>query len=176
MNKIFFIFIITVVLISCIKKTETEKLAKYDKNGKLIVYDVNVYAEMWIKNKNLKVTIIDTFCINQKSRALKDIKKGKLIYFGKKNFEFDILSKKLKKYGIETKEYYGTCIRMASFEPNCYQNEMWREINIKFGENFIDSLSEISKKEFVLENPNTKYTEDGIDLREKYKQKRKNSY
>ena len=48
---------------------------------------------------------------------------------------------------------------------------MWKEIDEKFGEKFIDSLSEIAKKEFVIENPNVEYMEDGIDLREKYKKK-----
>jgi hypothetical protein len=171
MNKILITFFVTFIINSCVKKTENEEFPKFDKNGQLIVYNANVYAELWMKNRNLKVTMIDTFCINQTKRATNDIKNGKLIYSINKSFEFEILKKKLLKYGIETKEFYGTCIRWGSFEPYCYQNEMWKEIDKKFGEKFIDSLSEIAKKEFVLENPNVGYMEDGIDLREKYKNK-----
>lgn len=143
-------------------------LEKYDKKGNLIVYNVQVYAEMWAKNRNLKVTVIDTFCINQKSRAIKDIKNGKLIYFGYNNYEFQILSKMLSKYGIKSKEFLRRDVRLEGFEPYCYQNEMDNEISRRFGENFIDSLSEIAKKVFVQENPNIEYIEDGIDLRKKY--------
>jgi hypothetical protein len=48
---------------------------------------------------------------------------------------------------------------------------MYKEINKRFGKNFIDSLSEVSKKEFVIENPDIEYIEDGVDLRKKYLQK-----
>lgn len=166
--KLAIIIISTFLLNSCQQKPELEK---FDKNGKAIVYSEDVYIKMWGKNRNLDVTIIDTFCINQKSRAIKDIKNGKLIYFGYRPYTFKKLSKMLSKFGIETKEHLGRCIRMGGFEPYCYQKEMWKEIDRKYGKNFIDSLSEIAKKEFVLENPDVEYIENGIDLREKYKSK-----
>lgn len=171
MNKVLIAFLVTLTLNSCDKKIEAEKLAKFDKNGKLIVYSEEIYSKMWIKNRNLKVTVIDTFCINQKDRALKDIKNGKLIYFGFHPLEFKKLTKMLGKYGIETKEHLARCVRMGGFEPYCYQDEMYNEISRKFGENFIDSIYRIAQKEYVLENPNFEYIEDGIDLREKYKKK-----
>jgi hypothetical protein len=68
MNKIFLIFILSLILNSCKQKVQLEK---YDKNGNLIVYSQEVYTNMWIKNKKLKVTVIDTFCINQKVKAKK---------------------------------------------------------------------------------------------------------
>jgi hypothetical protein len=173
MNKLFLIFILTLILNSCKQK---EELKKYDTNGKLIVYSEQVYAEMWVKNKNLKVTVIDTFCINQKKRADNDIKKGKLIYFNSKGYTFKKMSTLLKKYGIETKEFYGRCVRMPGFEPYCYENEMENEIRKRFGEKFIDSLSEITLKEFVTENPDKPWTQDGVDLRKKYNIKYKNSH
>jgi cellobiose phosphorylase len=151
------------------------ELKKFDENGRLIVYSQDVYDEMWRKNKNLDVTVIDTFCINQKIRAKKDIKRGKLIYFRPNLFEFKQLSILLKKYGIETKEFYGIDLRRGSFEPYCYQNEMLEGIERKYGENFIDSLTEIAKKQYVIENPNIEYFENGKDLREKYLNK-KNSH
>ena len=144
-----------------------EKLAKFDKNGKLIVYSEEVYAKMWIKNKNLNVTVIDTFCINQKSKALKDIKNGKLIYFGFHPREFPKMTKILSKFGIETKEHLARSVRIGGFEPYCYENEMYNEINRKYGQNFIDSIFKIAQKEFILENPNVEYMADGIDLKKK---------
>jgi hypothetical protein len=163
--KITIILTLCLFLNSCKKEGTPEK---YDKNGKLIVYNEQVYAEMWMKNKNLKVTVIDTYCINQKTKAIEDIKNGKLIYFSNNNKVFKKLSNMLSKYGIESKEFLRRDVRLGGFEPYCYQNEMFKEIDRRFGKNFIDSLSEMAKKEFVQENPNIEYMEDGIDLRKKY--------
>lgn len=143
--------LVLLFLSSCTKK---DALDKYDKNGNLIVYNEQVYAEMWTKNRNLKVTVVDTFCMNQKDIAIKDIKKGKLIYFGYSNYEFKTLSKMLRKYGIESKESLRRSVRLGGFEPYCYENEMHKEIDRRFGESFIDSISEVAKKEFIKENPN----------------------
>ncbi len=165
MNKLFLLLIILpLILNSCKKKVELEK---YDKNGNLIVYNEEVYAKMWVKNKNLKVTVIDTFCINQKSKALKDIRDGKLIYFGFHPREFEKMTKILSKYGIETNEQSRRCGKLGGFEPYCYEYEMLDEIDRKFGKNFIDSIFKVAQKEFILENPNIEYIEDGIDLRKK---------
>lgn len=155
----------TLVLNSCNEKVESNK---YDKNGNLIVYNQEVYAKMWFKNRNLKVTVIDTFCINQKKRAIQDIKKGKLIYFGSDILEFKKLTLLLEKYGIQTKDFSRSCVRLGGFQPYCYQDEMRKEIDKRYGENFIDSLSEVAKKQYIMENPHLKYMEDGKDLREKY--------
>jgi hypothetical protein len=173
MNKLFLLLIILpLILNSCKQKVELEK---YDKNGNLIVYSEEVYAKMWVKNRNLKVTVIDTFCINQKSKALKDIKNGKLIYFGFHPREFEKMTTILSQYGIETKEQSRSCGRLGGFKPNCYEDEMLDEIDRKFGKNFIDSIFKVAQKEFILENPNIEYIEDGIDLRKKILEK-KNSH
>jgi hypothetical protein len=168
MNKVLLLFLLTFILNSCNRKKEVEELKKFDKKGNLIVYNEEVYFNMWIKNRNLKVTIIDTFCINQKSRAIRDIKNGKLIYFGFHPREFEKMSKMLSKYGIQIKEHLQRCTRMGTFEPYCYQEEMGKEITRKYGGNFIDSIFKIAQKEYVIENPNVEYMEDGIDLRQKY--------
>ncbi|MEN2415238.1 hypothetical protein [Flavobacterium mesophilum] len=170
MRIIYYSFFCSIFLLSSCN--EKKELDKYDKNGKLIVYSEEVYFNMLMKNKKLDVTIIDTFCINQKAKAIKDIKKGELIYFGSHSYE-KILSKMLSQYGIKYKDHLGHCTRLGSFEPYCYQIEMWKEIDKRYGENFIDSLSQIAKKQFVLENPDVPYIEDGIDLREKYKKESK---
>lgn len=167
MSKILSIFIVSVIVISCVEKSESNSLAKFDKNGKRIVYSEEVYSKMWIENKDLDVTVIDTFCINQKSRALRDIKNGKLVYFGFHPREFPKMTEILSQFGIETKEHLRRCIRIGGFEPYCYQDEMDREISRKYGENFIDSIFKVAQKEFILENPNVEYIEDGIDLRKR---------
>ncbi|SEP58349.1 hypothetical protein [Flavobacterium urocaniciphilum] len=164
-KKIIFLFILLLNFTSCKQKKEFEK---YDKNGNPIVYNEEEYFKIWTKDKNIKVTIIDTFCINQKKRALKDIQKDDLIYFRPDFLEYNILSNKLKKYGIKTKGFHRSCLRFGEFEPYCYQDEMYNEICKRFGENFLDSLTQEAKKEFVIKNPKQRYIEDGIDLREKY--------
>jgi len=173
MNKIIVLFLVVFSLSSCSNKTETETLAKFDKNGNPIVYNEQVYMKMWVKDRNLKVTVIDTFCSNQKAKAINDIKKGKLIYFGFHPREFKKMSEILSDYGIETKEHLGRDVRMGGFEPFCYQHEMYKEINRKYGENFIDSIYRVAQKEYVLENPTVEYMEDGKDLREKYLSEKK---
>jgi hypothetical protein len=172
MNKII-VVVFLIVFTSCNKKAEPEELPKFDKNGNPIVYSEQVYMHMWTKDRNLKVTVIDTFCINQKAKAIEDIKKGKLIYFGFHPSEFEKMTKILSGYGIETKEHLARDIRMGGFEPYCYQNEMYKEINRKYGENFIDSIFRVAQKEYILENPTVEYIEDGKDLRDKYLSKKK---
>lgn len=61
MNKVLLLFLLTFMLNSCGRKKEAEELKKFDKKGNLIVYNEEVYFNMWIKNRNLKVTVIDTF-------------------------------------------------------------------------------------------------------------------
>lgn len=165
MNKIVIVLFLSLILTSCKREIELEK---YDKKGKLIVYSEDVYAMMWTKNRKLNVTVIDTFCTNQKIRALEDIKKGKLIYFAPSSLEFEKLKTLLNNYGIETRKNYSGCVRLGAFEPYCYENEMWNEIEKRYGRKFIDSLSEIAIKEFVIENPNQPWSNDGVDLRKKY--------
>ncbi|OYU82104.1 MAG: hypothetical protein CFE23_02075 [Flavobacterium sp. BFFFF1] len=166
MKPITTLFFLFFSLSGCNNKVELEKC---DKNGKLIVYSERVYSEMWIKNKKLNVTVIDTFCINQKAKALEDIRNGKLVYFGFHPREFKKMTAILKRFGIETKEHLSRCARIGGFEPYCYQNAMYDEINRKFGENFIDSIFRVAQKEYIIENPNVEYFDDGIDLRKKYK-------
>lgn len=154
------------------KESKVEEVKNYDEKGKRIVYNEDVYTEMWRKNKNLDVTVIDTFCINQKARAIRDIKNGKLIYFDFHPLELDKMARILSHYGIETQEQLRRDVKITGFEPYCYEFEMHREISRKFGEKFIDSIFRVAQKEYILENPNEEYIEDGIDLREKYLKKK----
>lgn len=169
MKRVFPFFIVLLSFFSCKEKDE---YPKYDKNGTLIVYNEEEYTKLWIKNRKLKVITVDTFCINKTEQAKKDIKKGKLIYFGFNNPPiFKKLTLMLSKHGIETREMLRSCIRMGGFEPYCYQDLMNEEIYKKYGTKFIDSLTEIAKREYIIENPDKEYFENGIDLREKYLKK-----
>ncbi|NMH26980.1 hypothetical protein [Flavobacterium silvaticum] len=165
MNTSSIILFLSLFIISCNKERE---LQRHDINGRLIVYNEEVYANMWAKNRKLNVTVVDTFCINQKTRASDDIKNGKLIYFSPPALEFEKLKNILKVYGIETRKIYTRCARLGGFEPYCYEIEMQHEIEKRYGRQFIDSLSEIALKEFVIENPDQPWIKDGVDLRKKY--------
>jgi len=169
--KKFLIFLFTIfILISCNQRKKNE-LKKYDENGKLMIYNEEQYFKL-VKGKNVSFTIVDTFCTNQKSRAIKDIKRGKLIYFGFHPREFKKMSTMLKKYGIEMKEQLKSDLIFGGFRPYCYEEKMYDEICRKYGNRFIDSIFKVAQKEYVIENPDVEYMEDGIDLREKYLNKK----
>lgn len=173
--KLISLFLLIFLIISCNqqnKESKVKEVKNYDEKGKLIVYSENVYCDLWSKNKNLDVTVIDTFCINQKARAIRDIKNGKLIYFDFHPQELDKMAKILCNYGIETQEQLRRDVKIGGFEPYCYEYEMHREISRKYGAKFIDSIFRVAQKEYILENPNEAYIEDGIDLREKYLKKK----
>ncbi len=104
-----------------------------------------------------------------KAKAIKDIENGKLTYFGFHPRESERMTEILAQFGIETKEHLGRCVRIGGFEPFCYQQEMRKEIDKKYGKNFIDSIFRVAQKEYILKNPKQEYIEDGVDLREKYK-------
>lgn len=173
--KLISLFLLIFLIISCNqqnKESKVKEVKNYDEKGKLIVYSENVYCDLWSKNKNLDVTVIDTFCINQKARAIRDIKNGKLIYFDFHPQELDKMAKILCNYGIETQEQLRRDVKIGGFEPYCYEYEMHREISRKYGAKFIDSIFRVAQKEYILENPNEAYIEDGIDLRGKYLKKK----
>jgi hypothetical protein len=159
-----FLFIFLFTFCCCEKKTEKEEIKT--------VYNVDEYLKMRFQDKeNLKnIKIIDTFCINEKRRAEKDIRDNKLTYF-MSEFECEFLSMKkhLGKLKIEVKNYDNRHSLMYEFKRNCYQNVMRDEIINRLGQKFIDSLMIISEKEFVINNPDSLYIKNGIDIRTKYK-------
>lgn len=166
MTKKLIFIIFTCLLNSCDKKSNFKNLAKFDENGNMIVYSEEVYAQLWTENRNLKVTVVDTFCSNQKTKATKDIKNGKLIYFGYHPRELKKMTVILNKFGIETKEHLRRGVRLGGFEPYCYEEQMNKEIVKKYGETFIDSIFKVAQMEYLIENPNVEYLENGINLRE----------
>lgn len=142
---------------------------KIDADEVKIVYNESEYEKLWMKNKNVQVKIIDTFCINQTIRAKNDIKKDKITFFCSSVwYEYNEMKELLQKFKIEIAEYDGSCIRLATFKPDCYQNIMHEEIAITYGENFIDSLWQIAEEKFVRKYPDSVYIKDGKDVRLKY--------
>lgn len=167
------VFITFFTLISCNQKVESKR---YDEKGKLIIYNEEEYFKLvMLKGKKISFTIVDTFCTNQRARAVKDIKNGKLVFYGFYPREYKKMSKILSKYGIEMKEQSQSDLTFGGFRPYCYEDKMYEEICSKYGNRFIDSIFKVAQKEYVIENPEDEYIEDGIDLRKKYLNK-KNSH
>lgn len=162
LNLQFFI-LISIFLISCKNKEENTAIKT--------VYNIEEYMELWVKDRNIdnKIKAVDTFCINQTKRAKEDIKNGKLTYFMSEfECEFNGMKKLLSKHNIKVENYIHHCVIMGGFRRNCYQIEMWSEINKRFGEKYIDSLMKLAEKEFVINNPDSVYIRNGIDIRRKY--------
>lgn len=149
---------------------QTEKPIPTNLDEPQIVYNQKTYYELWKKNKDLKVKVIDTSCLNGKKRAESDLKKGRLYYFHSKVcYEWKEMAELLSEYEIEFKDYNANHIGPPlGFENDCYEKIMWSEIDKKIGKNTIDSLWKIAERNFVLENPDSIYIKDGIDIRTKY--------
>lgn len=142
-------------------------------NGNQIVYDEGKWYELWFKDSNIKVEVIDTSCINQRKRALKDISKGKLTYFFmgsdimyRSNNE---MKKLLAKYNIGVDSTFTTSIAPPpGFEYYCYENEMRTAIETQFGNKFIDSLRLQAEKKYVLKYPDKIYKFQDCDTIARY--------
>lgn len=160
-----FLIILLFNFCSCEKKVEKEETKT--------VYNVDEYLKMWFKDKESvkNVKIIDTFCIEERKRAEKDIRDNKLTYFiSEFECEFIGMKKHLNKLNIDVKNYDKRHTFVSSFNRNCYQNLMQQEITKRLGQKKIDSLMIIAEEEFVINNPDSLYIRDGIDIRTKYKE------
>lgn len=146
---------------------------------------INVYSEEDLdKNRGKKIRIIDTLCINQKKKAIEDIKKGKVytniseINFTK-SYIIDIEYKKIEtlllKKGIQIDTtFFPDCFgRPEGFKKYCYQDIMRKEILKKYGSKLIDSLKSIVEKEYVLNHVDNIYDMHDCDRNSIYQDKRK---
>lgn len=171
MRRLFLLFSLQFIFLSCEEKIKSQ-FPKYDSNGTQIVYNEEEYSKLLIKNNNIKVITVDTFCNNSTKRVKSDIKKGKLVFFNSSDLILTRhISDLLKKYGIETRTYARSCIRLNGFNPYCYQELMNEEVVKKYGPKFIDSIKELAKRNYIVENPDKAYFENGKDIREKYLKK-----
>ena len=148
--------------------SQTDNFPKTDKSGTKIFYSVNEYADYWMKHKSEKVIIIDTFCLNQKKRALKDIDQNNLTYFSNVGYGREEFNQILKAYSIKSNSIDPHGGRQFGFVGCCYEHEMNEELERRYGINFFDSLITIAKKNFVKKHPNETFMENGQDMKDIY--------
>ena len=171
------IFLSILWLISC--DTTKDKQLKNKNEDQIItkqavvldtIYNAEVAENLWRKNDTVKSVIIDTACLNQRKRAIKDINNGQLCYYNSfAHYEAPQMEEILDKYDIEFEDFYASHFAPPpGFTRYCYEEVMHREIYNKFGENFIDSLWLIAEKQFVLKYPDSTYIKDGMDIKQKY--------
>jgi hypothetical protein len=158
-----------IILFFTIYSCEKKQFPQKDKNGTRIFYDIDEYVRFEINHPKEKVIIIDTFCISEEKRAINDIKKNNLTYymtlgFEKKEFEKILASLNLKSKSIEPHGGF----RYGKFNRNCYQNEMNKELERRYGNDFFDSIRTLARKLYIKKHPNEVYIEDGRDIREVY--------
>lgn len=143
-------------------------------NKNRIAYNQETWYELLEKDRNAKITVIDTFCINQKQKAQNAIKKGELTYFYymgmmkvfRNNKEMKEL---LSKHNIKIDSTLTTCFAPASgFEYYCYEEEMRKAIDEKYGTNFIDSLRLEADKIYVSKHLNKIYEFEDCDTIARY--------
>ena len=173
--KIIFLFFF--LIISCnlskekqLKNKITDKIFTEQTVGKDTIYNLIIAENIWRKNDTLKAVIIDTACLMQRKRAIKDIENGQLCYYNSFiHYEAPQMIELLNKYHIEFQDFFAGCFGPPpGFSQYCYEEEMHKEIYNKYGENFIDSLWLIAEKQFVIKYPDSIYIKDGLDIREKY--------
>lgn len=157
MKTILFVLVCLSIIVACNKKENMHppKIKVPDSintSDSIIVYDIYRYEEA---KKNAEASgkrliVIDTACINGKERARKDIKKGKLTYYfigrmGTTTYEVEKVKESFLKKGIKIDYAYGyaTCIPLIGgeeFDDLCYEGQMNKEFEKRYGKAFIDSM------------------------------------
>ena len=171
--KIYLILILSFLYLNSCKK-ENSNNVQIAENGNQIVYNQETWYELWEKDKKLKVEVIDTFCINQRERAKRDIKNGKLTYFYYMGMvemyrSNDEMKELLSKYNIKIDSTLTTCFAPApGFEYYCYEKEMRNAIDEKYGISFIDSLRLQAEKKYVSKYPDKIYEFEDCDTIARY--------
>jgi len=128
---------------------------------------VELYSEEDFKTK---IQIIDTVCLNDSLRAMKDFKNGNATLVvdrflkSKYYFFFDTLFRKdltyeLAKFKIKPDfdVSYPTCIPLMDnrmFKINCYQSTLESEILKRYKYDLIDSIKTVIESKFVLRKSN----------------------
>jgi hypothetical protein len=157
-------------IISCGKK---ENLPERDKFGNRIFYNNLDYFKYTSSGKKIEpVVIIDTLCINQKAKAIKDIQNNQLTYHTGWTPHEKELATELKKYGIKLKplSIYTGCLT-TQFGLQCYENEMNEELRKRYGEDFFITLWNNTLEDHVKKFPHETFNEEGetIKLKDIYK-------
>ena len=164
-KRYYLLLLIFALVISCDQKV---KYSVKNQSGTMIFYNVDEYAKFWLKNKTKKVIKIDTFCIQEKKRALKDIEENKLTFFITLGYEKHEFERILKSYGLNRKPSEWRCDDNFGFKTDCYEAEMNEELERRYGKDFFDSIRIVARKQFIKKHPNEVFMEDGRDIREFY--------
>ena len=154
-------------------KQDKKSYKQFSENGNHIVYNLSDWTKLKKNNKNIKIEVVDTSCINKRENAQKNIAKGKLTYFymgydmfTRSNNEMNEL---LSKHNIGIDSTLTSCFGLPSgFEKHCYEKEMKKRIDILYGKNFIDSLRNIAEKKYVLKNIDNIYKFEDCDTISRY--------
>jgi hypothetical protein len=131
---------------------------------------METYFKIYERNSKIKIKVIDTACINQRERALSDLREGKLYYFHSNTTpEWNEMAQLLSLYDVELKDYLQSCLRFTDlFNEYCYEEIMWAETERRLGMSTIDSLWLVAERMFVMKYPDSIYIRDGEDVRKKY--------
>lgn len=159
--KNFLLLLISITtLLSCNKKKyivpEIKKVS-----DSVIAYSLYDYEEAskYAKASKKRLIVVDTFCINAKNRAIRDIKSGKLIfYFYGGNMtrmcEVERVKELFLKKGIQV-DYafsFASCIPLIGgeeFNELCYEETMNAEFEKRYKKVFIDSMQSIRSQQRV---------------------------
>ncbi len=120
------------------------------------------------------IKVIDTSCINEEKKAAADIKNGKVVYcFFNGMTEMYRSNKEMKEllleYNIQIDSALTSCILPTrGFRRNCYISVMKKEIEKRYGKNFIDSIRALAEKKYVLTHPNVIYRFEECDTLSRY--------
>ena len=158
--------IVILLFLCCCKEPNKPKT-----NEPLKIYSWEEYEKVKRKNPKQKIEIIDTICPFETKRAKLDVKKNKLVLYSYSCIAgtLDELNLVIKPYGMIAKEGEKTCTRPPEgLNYYCYEDLMRKEIEYRYGENWIDSMETLAIKNYVIKNPDKPYFESGKDLRDKY--------
>jgi hypothetical protein len=165
------LFILILLFFSCEKSQKKTVSTKLNYNDPIKIYSWDEYEKIIHKNPKQKIEIIDTICPFETKKAKLDIKKNKLVLYSYQCIEgtLDELNIAIKPYGMIAKEGNKTCTRPPEgFNYFCYEDLMRKEIEDRYGENWIDSIERVAIKNYVIKHPNEPYFEGGKDLRDEY--------
>ncbi|QBZ98326.1 hypothetical protein [Flavobacterium sangjuense] len=162
--------VILIILLGC-EKSQKVVTAKPDSNGSIKIYSWEEYEKVIRKNPKQKIEIIDTICPFEIKKAKLDIKKNKLVLYSYDCIAgtLDELNIVIKPYGMIAKEGKRTCTGPPKgLNYFCYEDVMSKEIEDRYGQNWIDSMERTAIKNYVIKNPSKPYFEAGKDLRDEY--------
>lgn len=166
MKKILIVF---VFFISCKKISQEHHI----KNDTTYVYNIDDYIKL--KNKSPhNIKIIDTNCINQTELAQTDFKNGKVtFYYFPKMYEQFRQEKQIKKilenYKMSFEFGFSSCVVLSKdFSDNCYELEMTKKIDEKYGPEFRNTIIKKSVLQYINENPNVNFDFEEVDTIARY--------